>query len=148
MLELSLDSPLGPITVGEAGGAIVALNWGRAEKETESPLLNEARRQLRRYFAGGMTRFGMPLAPPGTAFQRRVWRAMGGIAPGRTRSYGALAWDLDSGPRAVAGACARNPIGIIIPCHRVIASDGRLIGYAGGLGLKQQLLDLERDDHQ
>ena len=130
--------------MAEADGAIVALTWGRADKETKTPLLREARRQLVHYFASGTSKFEITLRPPGTAFQRRVWRAMRRIGPGCTRSYGALARDLDSGPRAVAGACAHNPIGIIIPCHRVVAADG-LGGFSalGGLETKRALLRIE-----
>lgn len=144
MPELSLDSPLGPLTVVEAEGAIVALRWDRAEGEAETPLLREARRQLRSYFTNGRQAFDLPLEPPGTEYQRRVWRAMSKIAPGRTRSYGALARELNTGPRAVAGACGRNPIGIIIPCHRVVAADG-LGGFSapGGVATKRALLRLE-----
>ncbi len=142
--QLSLDSPLGPITVAEADGAIVALNWGGAENETVTPLLDEARRQLQNYFASGTKAFDLPLRPAGTAFQRRVWRAIRAIGPGRMRSYGALARSVGSGPRAVAGACARNPIGIIVPCHRVVAAGG-LGGFSapGGVATKRALLRLE-----
>ena len=144
VVELSLDTPLGPVTVAEEGGAVVALSWRRAEGETETPLLCEARRQLRSYFANGRQAFDLPLRPPGTDYQRRVWRAMCKIAPGRTRSYGALASELNTGPRAVAGACGRNPIAIIIPCHRVVAADG-LGGFSapGGVAAKRTLLRLE-----
>ena len=144
MPKLSLATPLGPITVVEAEDAIVALEWGRAAQEAETPLLREARAQLQRYFANGTKAFDLPLRPAGSAFQRRVWRAMRRIAPGRIRTYGALARTVRSGPRAVAGACARNPIGIIIPCHRVVAADG-LGGFSapGGVETKRALLRLE-----
>ena len=144
MPKLSLATPLGPITVIEAEDAIVALEWDRAAQETETPLLGEARAQLQRYFANGTKAFDLPLRPAGSAFQRRVWRAMRRIAPGRIRTYGALARTVRSGPRAVAGACARNPIGIIIPCHRVVAADG-LGGFSapGGVDTKRALLRLE-----
>ena len=142
--QLSLETPLGPITVIEAEGAIVAVSWGRAEEGTETPLLREARAQLQRYFANGTRSFDLPLRPAGSAFQQRVWRAMRRIAPGRTQSYGALARSLGSGPRAVAGAGARNPIGIIIPCHRVVAAAG-LGGFSapGGIATRRALLQLE-----
>ncbi len=144
VFELSLDTPLGPITLAEAEGALVELNWGRAGNETETPLLRRARCQLQAYFDNGAKSFNLPLRPAGSAFQRRVWRAMCEIAAGQTRSYGALARNVGSGPRAVAGACARNPIGIIIPCHRVVAADG-LGGFSapGGVDTKRALLRLE-----
>jgi methylated-DNA-[protein]-cysteine S-methyltransferase len=102
---------------------------------------------LERYFAGELAVFDLPLAPAGTAFQRRVWRAMGAIPYGETWSYGALARQVGSAPRAVGQACARNPIAIVIPCHRVVGADRRLTGYSGGGGVatKARLLALEAD---
>ena len=138
-----MHAPIGDLTVFEEDGAIVALEWGWVADQRETPLLSRARQVLHSYFDSGMIS-GLPLNPRGTAHQHRVWKAMQAIPAGQTRSYGALAHDLDSGPRAVAGACARNPIPIFIPCHRVVgASD--LGGYSGGEGLttKHALLRLE-----
>ena len=108
-------------------------------------MLAEARRQLEAYFKGQRKAFDLPLAPRGTAFQQRVWRDMCGIAYGETVSYGALAAALSSGPRAGGMACARNPLPVIIPCHRVIGGNGALPGYSGaeGLATKRFLLRLE-----
>ncbi|MEX6726018.1 methylated-DNA--[protein]-cysteine S-methyltransferase [Parapedomonas caeni] len=102
--------------------------------------------QLRAYLAGEIERFQLPLDPAGTPFQRQVWQRLATIPYGDTLSYGALAASLDmpAAARAVAGANARNPLSIIVPCHRVVARDGRLSGYAGGVERKQWLLDLER----
>jgi methylated-DNA-[protein]-cysteine S-methyltransferase len=101
--------------------------------------------QLDCYFAGELTAFDIPLAPRGSGFQQRVWAALQEIPYGQTESYGELATRIGSpgGARAVGLANGKNPVGIIIPCHRVVGADGSLTGYGGGLERKQQLLDLE-----
>lgn len=106
----------------------------------------EVARQLDEYFAGERREFDLPLAPRGTDFQRSVWRELTTIPYGRTTSYGAMAANLGTptASRAVGAANGRNPISIIVPCHRVIAANGALTGYAGGLDKKQRLLALER----
>src|SRR3954451_653766 len=108
-----------------------------------SPLLAEAARQLQAYFDGKLSHFDLPLAPAGSPFEKCVWSAMQKIPYGETRCYGDLAADIRSAPRAVGGACGKNPIPIVIPCHRVLAKGG-LGGYsgAGGLDTKQTLLRL------
>jgi len=110
------------------------------------PLLLETRRQLREYFDGSRREFTLPLDPVGSNFQQRVWRALIGIPYGETRSYQELAKALGNpkAVRAVGAANGRNPLPIVIPCHRVIGSDGKLVGYGGGLSVKKHLLDLER----
>ena len=116
---------------------------GRAEKPGE--IFQRAFRQLEEYFAGRRRNFQLPLAPAGTAFQRQVWSALENIPYGQTMSYGALAARAGS-PRAfrAAGqACRRNPLAIVIPCHRAVGWDGRLTGFAGGLAIKEFLLRLE-----
>ncbi|MEE8444789.1 MAG: methylated-DNA--[protein]-cysteine S-methyltransferase [Alphaproteobacteria bacterium] len=146
MPSLSLHSPLGPLTLTEQDGLIVSLGWGWRREQEETGLLGLARAQLGEYFDGTRTEFALPLAPGGSAFQRGVWREMSAIPHGEVRSYGALARTLATAPRAVGMACGRNPIPILIPCHRVVGADGRLTGYSGGDGLasKQFLLDLEQ----
>ncbi len=146
MARISLSSPLGPITVAEEDGVIVSLDWGWTCDTEETGLLDLARHQLSEYFDGTRTDFALPLSPRGTAFQRSVWAAMLGIPYGKTESYGGMAHALGSGARAVGTACAKNPISILIPCHRVVAQGGGLGGYSGadGLGGKKFLLDLER----
>ena len=110
----------------------------------DSPVLLAARRWLDAYFAGERPDAAdVPLAPRGTAFQRRVWDALLAIPCGETRTYGALAAVLGSSPRAVGATVGRNPISVIIPCHRVLGADGSLTGYAGGLERKRALLELE-----
>ena len=145
--HLSVKSPLGDLTLFEDGGAIVSLEWGRAPNGTETPLLKRARRQLEDYFSGRRTAFDLPLAPEGTAFQKKVWREMAKIPFGRTRTYGALAKKIGTGPRAVGGACAHNPIPILLPCHRVLGANGGLGGYSGGNGpeTKARMLALEAE---
>ena len=143
--RLTLQSPLGPLTLKEEGATLVALEWGGDHYGTETTLLEEARRQLEAYFKGRRKEFDLPLAPRGTAFQQRVWRTMREIPYGETLSYGALAAALSSGPRAVGMACARNPLPVLVPCHRVVGGNGALTGYSGGEGLatKRYLLRLE-----
>lgn len=145
MPQLSLHTPLGEITVTEEEGAIVALDWGRGRDQEATPLLEAARDQLHAYFDGERSSFQLPLAPHGTAFQRRVWAALCRIPAGTTRSYLEVAREVGSAPRAVGQANGRNPIPIIIPCHRVIAADGGAGGYSGdgGLDTKRFLLALE-----
>ena len=151
---LRFDSPVGMLTVAAEGGAITALvldGQKYAERhlagigaERETPPLLAARRWLDAYFAGENPDVtALTLAPKGTAFQQAVWQALLRIPYGGTTTYGALAAVLGSSPRAVGGAVGRNPISILIPCHRVLAADGGLAGYAGGLEAKRTLLRLE-----
>ena len=144
-LCLSLSSPVGPLALAEADGAIVTLDWGHVADAAWTPLLVEARDQLAAYFAGGLRRFDLPLRPHGSRFCQAVWNLMLEIPWGQTRTYGELARALGTAPRAVGGACGRNPIAIIIPCHRVVGGGGRLGGYSGAEGpaTKRRLLELE-----
>jgi len=113
----------------------------------ETPLLKQAAKQLREYFAGGRREFELPLRLKGTPFQLAVWEALRTIPYGETRGYGDIAAQIGKpgAARAVGGANNRNPIAIIVPCHRVIGADGSLVGFACGLATKQQLLDLEQN---
>lgn len=115
------------------------------ENKPRHPTLQAAVKQLQEYFAGGRKMFDLPLAPAGTEFQHKVWQALVGIPWGATISYLKIAEQLGSKLtiRAVGGANSKNPIAIIIPCHRVIGADGKLTGYAGGLWRKQWLLEHE-----
>lgn len=114
-------------------------------RNDDHALLREAAAQLTAYFAGGLARFELPLDPRGTAFQVRVWRELERIPYAETRSYREIAASIGAprSIRAVGAANGRNPIPIIVPCHRVIGADGKLVGYGGGLPLKKRLLDLE-----
>jgi methylated-DNA-[protein]-cysteine S-methyltransferase len=115
--------------------------------DTENPILLEAERQLRAYFAGNLKEFTLPLDPHGTAFQKRVWDALLTIPFGETRSYAQIARQIGTPTayRAVGAANGRNPLSIVAPCHRVIGTNGALTGFAGGLATKQKLLALEGD---
>lgn len=145
MPQLSFHSPFGEITLSEEDGAIVSLDWGWAKDNQSTPLLRKAKKQLDSYFDGKRTDFDLPLNPAGTVFQKNVWRVMSKIPYGHTKTYGDLAKALKSAARAVGGACGANHIPIIIPCHRVLAANGRLGGYSGdgGLDTKTALLKLE-----
>ena len=147
MPYISIASPFGPLTVFADGDALVAVEWGRGPKPDagDTPLLQAARRQLEAYFDGTLRQFTLPLDPAGTPFQRRVWSRLITIPYGVCESYGALARELGTAPRALAGACAPNPLPILVPCHRVIGARGALGGYSGGDGIetKRALLHLE-----
>jgi methylated-DNA-[protein]-cysteine S-methyltransferase len=149
-----IASPLGGLTVVAEDGALTGLYFERHRRRPKPERLGEyresgfeeARRQLDEYFAGQRTSFELPLAPQGDEFQQRVWRLLTEIPFGRTRSYGDLARQLGdvSLAQEVGAANGRNPLSVIVPCHRVIGADGGLTGYAGGLDRKRFLLDLEQ----
>lgn len=144
MPQLSLHTPIGDISVSEEDGAIVAIDWGWGSRQSETPLLRRACEQLHAYFDGELTSFDLPLAPAGTAYQRRVWQALCAIPYGATRSYLDIARAAGGSARSVGQANGNNPIPIIIPCHRVVATT-HLGGYSRGEGLttKRWLLALE-----
>jgi methylated-DNA-[protein]-cysteine S-methyltransferase len=152
-LYTTVESPVGDLLVVGDGERLhglhmqegnrpvrVAPDWKRAEEP-----FGAVREQLGQYFAGGRTEFDLPLAAAGTPFQDRVWQALRRIPYGRTASYGDIARGIGhpSASRAVGMANGRNPISIIVPCHRVIGTGGRLTGYAGGVERKRFLLELE-----
>lgn len=144
--SIVVPSPLGPLTLFADDGRIVALEWGKGtQAPNPQPVLDEAAAQLEAYFAGKLRRFDLPLAPRGTAFQIKVWEAMLRIPCGETRSYGDIAREIGCGAaRPIGGACGKNPIPVIIPCHRILGS-GNFGGYSGhgGLDTKRILLRLE-----
>lgn len=140
-----LDSPVGPLRVECAEDAVtrIAFAPGAAPAGAEDhPLLRAAAEQLRAYFAGELERFELPLRPAGTDFQRAVWERLAAIPYGTTTTYGALAEELGGHGvcRAVGRANGANPVVIVLPCHRVIGSDGSLTGFGGGLDAKRWLL--------
>lgn len=150
----TIDSPVGPLTLAGIGSTLMHL---RMVDQTHEPdrsdwqpargeVFAEAVEQLAAYFAGDLTEFELDLDLGGTEFQRKVWAALRTIPYGETRSYGEIAMQIGSpsASRAVGMTNGRNPIGIIVPCHRVIGSTGGLTGYGGGLDRKKQLLALER----
>ena len=143
------DTPVGQMALAGEGDAISRLYLPGLPlprlASRETPLLARGREELLEYLAGARRDFDLPLAPQGTPFQQRVWAALREIPYGQTRSYRELALAAGSpwGYRAVGMANHRNPIPILIPCHRVVGADGSLTGYAGGLELKRKLLELE-----
>jgi methylated-DNA-[protein]-cysteine S-methyltransferase len=146
MPQLSMHSPIGDLTISEEDGAIVAVDWGWGRDQTQTELLTRAVRQLNEYFDGTRTAFDLPLNPEGTQFDKKVWREMLRIPSGEVRTYGDLAKRLDAPARAVGTACGRNPIPVIIPCHRVVATGG-LGGYSGEGGAETKLALLGIEGH-
>jgi methylated-DNA-[protein]-cysteine S-methyltransferase len=144
-LASAADGALVELLLFRSRAAALAASPPAAEHRPAQPPLPEVRTQLAEYAAGVRRGFSLPLAPRGTAFERRVWQALVEIPHGETRSYADIARTIGSPAacRAVGRANGRNPIAVVIPCHRVIGSDGSLTGYGGGLPLKRFLLDLE-----
>jgi methylated-DNA-[protein]-cysteine S-methyltransferase len=149
---LVMESPVGRLRLRCDGESLTEVHFVGDEAEATpddmevAPVLDEARRQLRAYFAGDLLEFDLPVAAAGTDFQKRVWGRLAAIPFGATASYGDIANQLELPPsasRAVGMANGANPIAIVVPCHRVIGADGTLTGYAGGLERKKFLLDLE-----
>ena len=137
------ETPIGALTLTASADAVTAVRFGAQGARDASALLDAAEAQLHEYFARTRRTFDLPLDPRGTAFELRVWAALRTIPYGETRSYGAIAAAIGSprAARAVGMANHRNPLPILIPCHRVIGADGSLTGYAGGLETKRRLLD-------
>ena len=153
-----VESPIEDLRIVARDGAITAIEFSPfrpsaigepvGTREDDNPLLRSAAEQLAAYFQRDLKEFDLPLAPRGTAFQQRVWEQLRGIGYGETASYGEVAHRLgmtNAASRAVGLANGRNPIPIVIPCHRVIGANGTLTGYAGGRERKQLLLELEQD---
>lgn len=140
--SLCIETPFGPLILEAEDDRLTAISFRRRNDRCVTPLLREAARQLAAYFAGDRRDFDLPLAPAATPFQDRLRRAMCAIPFGETRSYAALARDLGSAPRAVGQGCGRNPLPIVVPCHRVVAASGRLGGFSAGEGpaTKRRLL--------
>jgi methylated-DNA-[protein]-cysteine S-methyltransferase len=150
-----MESPVGRLKLVASERGLVAILWendgprrvvlGDLREDDRQPILVETERQLKEYFAGKRQEFSLPLDLNGTPFQKSVWEALLAIPFGETRSYGQLARQLGrpSAMRAVGAANGRNPLSIVVPCHRVIGSSGKLIGFAGGLETKAQLLKME-----
>ena len=155
-----IDSPVGPLRIIANRDAVTAIEFanprpvvasaGRpvGDRDDTDALLAETARQLDAYFAKDLKDFDIPLRPDGTDFQQRVWEQLRTIGYGETTTYGEIARRLGMtghGSRAVGLANGRNPIPIVIPCHRVVGADGTLTGYAGGVERKQALLELEQE---
>jgi len=144
------DSPYGTVIIESDGNAITGIKTGKSKKpegkKEASTLTDVAAKQLEEYFAGKRKKFDLPLNPAGTDFQISVWKALQNIPYGKTRSYKQVAEMIGNKKacRAVGMANNKNPIWIVIPCHRVIGADGTLTGYGGGLNMKKRLLELEK----
>lgn len=152
--QTTIATPLGKLLLVRTAKGLAGV-WFEGQKHCPEPLaavhrpddelLRRAAAQLHQYFAGKRDVFDLPLDLHGTAFQRAVWQQLLAIPASGTTSYGAIAKALGSASavRAVGGAVGRNPVSVIVPCHRVVGADGSLTGYAGGIGRKRALLDLE-----
>jgi methylated-DNA-[protein]-cysteine S-methyltransferase len=150
-----MESPVGKLKLVASANALVAVLWayerpnrvklGPMKLARQHPILLETERQLGEYFAGGRTGFDLPLEPNGSEFQKKVWLALREIPFGQTRSYRDLAKTVGSAKavRAVGAANGKNPLSIIVPCHRVVGANGALTGFAGGLDVKEKLLAFE-----
>ena len=153
----TVRSPVGELKLVASSAGLVAILWeteragrvvlGEMQEEPGHPVLVEAETQLRQYFADERTSFDLPLDMRGTEFQKQVWEALRRIPFGQTRSYGELAMELGRplASRAVGAANGRNPLSVVVPCHRVVGSTGKLTGFAGGLEAKRWLLELETE---
>ena len=152
----TVDSPLGPLTLAGVGSTLMHLRMSDQSHEPDrsgwqpaaADAFADAAGQLEAYFAGELTEFDVDIRLNGTEFQRRVWAALRTVPYGETRSYGEIAAQIGSpgASRAVGLANGRNPVGIIVPCHRVIGSSGGLTGYGGGLDRKRALLAMEKNN--
>lgn len=146
-----LDTPVGMLEIAAADGALKHIYFVESaiHKTTVNDTLRQAKQQLAEYLAGERKRFDLPMAPQGTEFQKRVWQALTTIEFGDTCSYLDIARLIgnEKAVRAVGAANGKNPLSIIVPCHRVIGSNGKLTGYAGGLSKKAWLLTLETRDN-
>lgn len=143
-----IDTEIGRLYLAEENGCIVMLTSGQAPKTDtlgESPLLTRAAVEVAEYLTGKRREFTVPVKAKGTPFQEKVWAALQRIPFGETRSYGQIAREVGSpkGARAVGMACNRNPVLLLIPCHRIVGSTGKLVGFAAGLPIKEWLLKLE-----
>lgn len=147
MEHATLQTPFGHVALFATDTALVRLVWQRAKTVSPpTPLLRRAIAALRAYFDDGEPPpADLPLAPDGTPFQQRVWQRLRAIPHGQTATYAALAAELGTGPRALAGACAANPLPILIPCHRVVGSGGALGGYSGGDGIATKAALLQHE---
>lgn len=147
MFQLLIDSPIGPLTLSGTETALTKLTFGdvRQAGTCSAPVLEQAARELSEYFSGTRREFTVPLAPEGSDFQQKVWAALRSVPYGTTASYKDIAVQTGKPGAAVAvgQANSKNPIPIIIPCHRIIGTNGKLTGYTGGLHIKKALLRLE-----
>ena len=147
-----IDTPIGPLTIELSGEALTMLDFGAHGQATpgtpSSGLAVETARQIEAYFAGKLKQFDLPLRAAGTPFRQKVWQALRAVPYGQTRSYGEIAREVDSAPRAVGGACGANPIAIVVPCHRIVGAGGWIGGFSGGDGCATKNILLEHETAQ
>ena len=148
MFQLSFSSPIGPLTLVQDGEDITRLLWQSPGNGKGSLELFRAKDQINNYFKGTSKNFSLSLRPYGTKFQNRVWSVLMAIPYGKVKTYGEVARTLKTSPRAIGNACGKNPIPLIIPCHRVVGASGSLTGYSGGNGPKTKAFLLEHESSQ
>lgn len=152
--RLRMESPVGPLVIESNGRAVCAVCNAEAAdavlpaNSSGDAVLEQAAKEMGEYFTGKRKKFTFPMEPEGTPFQKSVWDALLQIPYGKTATYGQIAMQVNNpkGARAVGMACNRNPLWIAVPCHRVVGADGSLVGYALGTGMKQKLLELEKNN--
>lgn len=149
ILYATYSSPFGQIRIGYENEDVVSIGRGKHEEKAHMPsaLTDRVNEQLQEYFAGNRKDFDFPVRLSGTNFQMKVWRVLSEIPYGQTRTYGEIAAAIGNknASRAVGMACSKNPLWIIVPCHRVVGCGKKLTGYAGGIAMKQALLELEQE---
>ena len=145
MGQQSFNSPVGILSAFDNGGTLVALEWGRVPEPDPTALTKETAQQLKAYFDGTLRTFDLPLDPPGSDFQKAVCFQMCKIPYGERLTYGDIARTLGKPAQAVGGACGRNPIPIIIPCHRVVGANGSMTGFSGGEGVETKIWLLQHE---
>ncbi len=143
-MRLSFRTVLGIITLESHEGCITSLSFRETEQRDESPVLLDAEQEIAEYLKGERKKFTVPVCPRGTEYQKRVWDAASKIPYGETRTYSWVAGIAGGSPRSAGNALGANPIPIIIPCHRIVSSDGGISGYSSGIDIKRSLLRLER----
>jgi len=145
MAHTSINTPVGLVSIFEHNDAINVVEWGRAPDGDSSPLIEEAARQLKAYFAKELRDFDLPLDPAGSPFQKAVCQTMIDIPFGEKLTYGDIAKKLGKSAQAVGSACGHNPIPIIIPCHRVVGANGTMTGFSGGEGVETKVWLLQHE---
>lgn len=151
MYRTSLHTPIGWMNIETSDWAVIGVYFTPHpyDELSDHPLLSETRSQLQSFFNGNLKKFNLPMEPAGTVWQRQVWEALDGIPYGQTLSYGGLAQRMGNAKvRAVASAVAANPLALLVPCHRIIGSNGQLTGYAWGIPKKEWLLQMESRNTQ
>jgi len=144
--QISVQTPFGWLTLTQNDDAITRVTWGKVVKSDSTPLLDRARAQLRAYCDGDLTRFDLPMRVAGSSLQKRVCAAMAEIPFGETRTYGEIAEQVGASPQAVGQACGGNPLPILIPCHRVMGADGKLVGFSGAGGVETKVALLRHEN--